>query len=267
TTVGPLKKCSNPEACRKPAYCYNCSKKGHFGHECSQKRMYNGSFPSLPFISYYDTPKDINIREHRMKKKAREMQEAGLISADGGFENSTPQPSRKKVKTSDKQSPYQQCSHKNNHKQPPKKRLAHSLKYPQVPQQNKNWNSQKQNSRTPWRSEKHTAHGAFNPQEQRQRGGKKKKSSLLALEEGANFPRSSKKTAERKRFHSSSQTFSKKPVRLFGTEKNNSKKKCKSKKKERNQRLMQTKAVKSSAVYPSDENLFEIKQKKGRRSK
>uniref|UniRef100_A0A3B5QM15 Zinc finger CCHC domain-containing protein 7 n=1 Tax=Xiphophorus maculatus TaxID=8083 RepID=A0A3B5QM15_XIPMA len=53
------------------AYCYNCSKKGHFGYECTKQRMFSGVFPSYPFISHYDTVKDINRRQHRMEIKAR----------------------------------------------------------------------------------------------------------------------------------------------------------------------------------------------------
>ena len=38
---------------------------------CTQRRMYNGSYPSTPFINHYDTPADFHKREHRMKRMAK----------------------------------------------------------------------------------------------------------------------------------------------------------------------------------------------------
>ncbi|XP_054889905.1 zinc finger CCHC domain-containing protein 7 isoform X2 [Poeciliopsis prolifica] len=40
------------------AHCYNCSKRGHLGH-CTKRRMISGTFPSLPYVCYYDTLDDI----------------------------------------------------------------------------------------------------------------------------------------------------------------------------------------------------------------
>ncbi|XP_076327115.1 uncharacterized protein LOC143234009 [Tachypleus tridentatus] len=40
---------------RKKVYCYNCAKKGHYGHECQQQQFNPYNFPTWPFvISYLD---------------------------------------------------------------------------------------------------------------------------------------------------------------------------------------------------------------------
>ncbi|NWW84167.1 ZCHC7 protein, partial [Rhynochetos jubatus] len=60
-------------------YCYNCSQKGHFGFECSEKRMHGSMLPTSPFISYYDDEYDIKRRTNRLKRKVAELQEAGVL--------------------------------------------------------------------------------------------------------------------------------------------------------------------------------------------
>uniref|UniRef100_A0A3B3UZD2 Zinc finger CCHC domain-containing protein 7 n=1 Tax=Poecilia latipinna TaxID=48699 RepID=A0A3B3UZD2_9TELE len=70
TKKGPPVKQPGGDGDQSAAYCYNCSKKGHLGYECTKQRMFSGVFPSYPFISHYDTVKDINRRLHRMKIKA-----------------------------------------------------------------------------------------------------------------------------------------------------------------------------------------------------
>ncbi|XP_077426960.1 zinc finger CCHC domain-containing protein 7 [Vanacampus margaritifer] len=64
---------------RSPAYCYNCSKKGHFGHRCTQQRMSRGSFATTPFINFYDTMTDIKSRQHRLKGKVEALKRNGLM--------------------------------------------------------------------------------------------------------------------------------------------------------------------------------------------
>ncbi|XP_056309434.1 zinc finger CCHC domain-containing protein 7 [Danio aesculapii] len=262
TTAGPIRKSANPKAFQERAFCYNCSKKGHFGHECSQRRMYNWSYPSLPIITYYDTVNDIKCREFRLKKKAREMQDAGLISPDGGVVTFTPQPPRKKQKISYSPHPY---PNNTNNQHTPKKRIAHTPKHnPQTNQQNTDWKV-KQNSKKPG------PHGKNTPQSkefksQKKEAKKKKKKRSAFIDEDADFPRGSKKSPHKAGFYSSPQKANVKPVKLFGVE-NHMKKKDKSKKKERIQRKRQQKAAKDSAAYPTDENLFQIKQRKVKRSK
>uniref|UniRef100_A0A3P9NK14 Zinc finger CCHC domain-containing protein 7 n=1 Tax=Poecilia reticulata TaxID=8081 RepID=A0A3P9NK14_POERE len=70
TKKGPPVKQPGGDSDQPAAYCYNCSKKGHLGYECTKRRMFSGVFPSYPFICHYDTVKDINRRLHRMKIKA-----------------------------------------------------------------------------------------------------------------------------------------------------------------------------------------------------
>uniref|UniRef100_A0A674KF48 Zinc finger CCHC domain-containing protein 7 n=1 Tax=Terrapene triunguis TaxID=2587831 RepID=A0A674KF48_9SAUR len=85
TRPGSIKKSSSYSEHSALVYCYNCSQKGHYGYECSEKRMYNGAFPSSPFIYYYDDKYDIKRRAQRAKRKKlfyfTELQEAGLLPA------------------------------------------------------------------------------------------------------------------------------------------------------------------------------------------
>uniref|UniRef100_A0A672IY73 Zinc finger CCHC domain-containing protein 7 n=1 Tax=Salarias fasciatus TaxID=181472 RepID=A0A672IY73_SALFA len=53
------------------AHCYNCAKRGHYGHECTLKRMISGTFPSLPYICHYDTKEDILQHCTQMQKRAK----------------------------------------------------------------------------------------------------------------------------------------------------------------------------------------------------
>ncbi|KAM9740664.1 uncharacterized protein ACNS7B_012007 isoform 2-T2 [Menidia menidia] len=41
------------------AHCYNCSKRGHYGYECTRRRMVSGTFAVLPYVSQYDTLEDV----------------------------------------------------------------------------------------------------------------------------------------------------------------------------------------------------------------
>ncbi|KAM6289616.1 zinc finger CCHC domain-containing protein 7 [Aegotheles albertisi] len=79
TKPGPIK--ANGASSKRSAlvYCYNCSRRGHFGYECSEKRMHGSMFPTSPFIYYYDDEYEIKRRANRLKRKVSELQEAGLL--------------------------------------------------------------------------------------------------------------------------------------------------------------------------------------------
>ncbi|XP_047209432.1 zinc finger CCHC domain-containing protein 7-like [Girardinichthys multiradiatus] len=61
------------------AHCYNCSKRGHYGHECTKKRMISGTFPSLPHVCQYDTLEDILQQSSRTLTSANELVNAGPL--------------------------------------------------------------------------------------------------------------------------------------------------------------------------------------------
>ncbi|XP_054113841.2 zinc finger CCHC domain-containing protein 7 isoform X2 [Callithrix jacchus] len=70
TKPGPPKK---PKTTSRPsalAYCYHCAQKGHYGHECPEREVYDPS-PVSPFICYYDDKYEIREREKRLKQKIK----------------------------------------------------------------------------------------------------------------------------------------------------------------------------------------------------
>ncbi|XP_009673173.1 zinc finger CCHC domain-containing protein 7 isoform X2 [Struthio camelus] len=79
TKPGPIKMASSHSEHSALVYCYNCSREGHFGYECSERRMHGSMFPTSPFIYYYDDEYDIKRRANRLKRKVAELQEAGLL--------------------------------------------------------------------------------------------------------------------------------------------------------------------------------------------
>ncbi|KFP90636.1 Zinc finger CCHC domain-containing protein 7, partial [Apaloderma vittatum] len=79
TKPGPIKARSSRFKPSASAYCYNCSQKGHFGYECSEKRMHGSMLPASPFIYCYDDEYEVKKRANRLKRKVAELQEAGLL--------------------------------------------------------------------------------------------------------------------------------------------------------------------------------------------
>ncbi|TKS72316.1 Zinc finger CCHC domain-containing protein 7 TRAMP-like complex RNA-binding factor ZCCHC7 [Collichthys lucidus] len=59
------------------AHCYNCSVTGHYGYECTKRRMISGTSPSLPYVCHYDTMEDILQGRTRTQKRAEELVGAG----------------------------------------------------------------------------------------------------------------------------------------------------------------------------------------------
>ncbi|XP_062864621.1 zinc finger CCHC domain-containing protein 7 [Trichomycterus rosablanca] len=240
-----------PREIRKPpAYCYNCSKKGHFGHECSERRMFNGTFPTLPFASSYDTQQDIRRLEHRAQVRARELQEAGLLEPSEGA--ATPQPPRKKAKNFTSLSPFAP------NMKTPKRRIAHIPKHPPhtVPKPNTHlrWDEG-----TPTTARKTSStpgpHSAFTPQSG---GGKKNKKKNKNVQKTAlnseehDFPRNFQNSPCHRPAHGSQFRGKKSPGILFSSEK--------SRKKMRRDEKRARKA--SNGMRRDDENLFLIKQRK-----
>lgn len=54
-----------------PTHCYNCSETGHYGYECTKRRMISGTFPSLPYVCHYNTIEDILQCRTRVQKRAK----------------------------------------------------------------------------------------------------------------------------------------------------------------------------------------------------
>ncbi|XP_040818825.1 zinc finger CCHC domain-containing protein 7 isoform X1 [Ochotona curzoniae] len=74
---GPPRKPKTPSGQSALVYCYNCAQKGHYGHECTERRMFSQTFPTSPFILYYDDKYEIREREQRIKRKVKELQKNG----------------------------------------------------------------------------------------------------------------------------------------------------------------------------------------------
>ncbi|XP_034399202.1 zinc finger CCHC domain-containing protein 7-like isoform X2 [Cyclopterus lumpus] len=62
-----------------PAHCCNCSERGHYGYECTKRRMISGTFPSLPYICHYDTIEDVLQCRPKKQKRAKELLSAGFL--------------------------------------------------------------------------------------------------------------------------------------------------------------------------------------------
>ncbi|XP_066515748.1 zinc finger CCHC domain-containing protein 7 [Hoplias malabaricus] len=249
TTVGPPVKGPLPNACRTPAYCYNCSKQGHFGHECMEKRMFNGTYPTQPFVACYDDQSDFRRLEHRINKQAQGLQEAGLLDMpeDAVY---TPQPPRKKQKHDPKSTlfPFTPTG------RPPKKRIAHSPKHPHPPQSTPKVNSNKPTKKT---TPLPQLEGKKKNKNKNNKNKKKiKNGDMVVIDVDDDFPRGFQRSPHSRAAFNPRFEGGQTPTMLFGSSRMSEK----SNKKKNKIKKWARKA--GNDHQASDENLFLIKQRK-----
>ncbi|XP_035515895.1 zinc finger CCHC domain-containing protein 7 [Morone saxatilis] len=263
---------------RTPAYCYNCSKKGHFGHACTRQRMFKVTYPTTPFINHYDTVGDINRRKHRIKFKVIELKEKGLFPASSETPV-TPGPPKKKQKISHhknnhqpKHRPHQSS---NNHRHNPSHIFFNDSHDYRAPTPKTKYNKNKQQESTSnvkaWKPKRPVPKSRDPP-------------AKLILDEADDFPRGRGKgentemmKKKKKRMRKGKQVSSVtpeghrdgRPGRLRWTvtgEMQGSESKAeKGKKKKKNRPRRSTDKKLAEQMYPTDENLFIIKQRKRKR--
>ncbi|XP_038569426.1 zinc finger CCHC domain-containing protein 7 [Micropterus salmoides] len=258
---------------RTTVYCYNCARKGHFGHECTRHRMFNGTYPSTPFINHYDTVEDINRRHHRIKLKFKELKKNGLFPASAQTPL-TPGPPKKKQKIishknnqTPNHTPYQRS---NNHKPSPSHIFFNDDNDHRTPApKTKKYKQQEGTGNVkPWKPKRPVPTSRDQP-------------TKLIVDEAHDFPRgggkeenTKEKKKKRNRMKKTKQAPSvtpdghgdSRPDRLCWTvtrEMQGSKQEKgdkKRKRRNRNRRIADKK--RDAQMYPTDENLFIIKQRK-----
>ncbi|XP_037619985.1 zinc finger CCHC domain-containing protein 7 [Sebastes umbrosus] len=259
---------------RTPAYCYNCSRKGHFGHACNRQRMFNGTYPSTPFINHYDTRKEITNRQQWIKSKVKELKKKGLFSTSSQTPL-TPGPPNKKQKIS-----HYKSNHQFNHtpRQSPNNHKRSHIFFNDndgfgaaaAPPKTNNYNKYKQGSTghvKPWKPKRPvpTSRERLPP-------------TKLIVDEADDFPRGRGKgeDTEKKRKRSRNRKKSLpeghgecRPDRLFGTIPEEmqglASKPQKGKRNRRSRAWKNADKNNDEQMYPTDENLFIIKQRKRRR--
>ncbi|KAM3623082.1 uncharacterized protein V6R79_006634 [Siganus canaliculatus] len=254
---------------QNPAYCYNCSKKGHFGHECMRQRMFNGTFPTTSFINHYDTVADIKRRQHRIKLKVKELKENGFLPTDSQV-LFTPGPPKKKQKIN-----HHKNSHHphhapqpspNNHTPSPSHFFFKDHSDIKTPKTRNKYKQQESNVK-PWKPKRPVPTSRNTP-------------TKLILDEAEDFPRGrgKKQNIEVKR---KNKKMKKKPNQvpegnrggrpghLFWTAKGETpgsqSKSPKGKGWKKSQTWRMNDQKQEERMYPTDENLFTIKQRKRRR--
>ncbi|KAM3864860.1 zinc finger CCHC domain-containing protein 7 [Diretmus argenteus] len=249
TKAGPPEK-RKEDLGRTPPYCYNCSKKGHFGHACGQRRMFNGTYPSTPFINSYDTVTDIRHREHKIQLKVAHLKESGLFPTSSQTPL-TPGPPKKRQKT----------NHYSNHHQPnhtshhtPNHHKNNHIRFGE----GKPWSATKPKTKADKRQQPRTSSSSkqWKPKRDVPTTRAPLPPAKPADDEESDFPRGGGQ--KRRKYNKKKSPFKPQastPDHLFGAS-HQAKKKAGNKA-----------AKKSSAaeMYPTDENLFAIKQRKRKR--
>ncbi|XP_029295002.1 zinc finger CCHC domain-containing protein 7 [Cottoperca gobio] len=267
-THTPLK-AQGKERGRTPAYCYNCSRRGHFGHVCTRKRMYNGTYPSTPFINHYDTKKDIKSRQHWITLKVEELKKNGFLTSS--FQTPlTPGPPKKKQKMIHHKSNYQPNQtprqSPNNHK---RNHIFFNDDDFTAPARKRNkYNKHKQQEDTgnvkPWKPKRPVPTSRDRPPPTK-----------LILNEADDFPRGGGKgvAKEKKRMMKRKHVPEKLPKgqkdrprwSKTGEMQGSASKQEKGKKNRRNRAQRNADKNGAAQMYPTDENLFIIKQRKRHR--
>ncbi|XP_031141665.1 zinc finger CCHC domain-containing protein 7 [Sander lucioperca] len=257
--------------------CYNCSRKGHYGHACKLQRMFNGTYPSTPFINHYDTAKDIKCRQDWIMSKAKELKKNGFLPACSQTPL-TPGPPKKKQKISHHKSnprPYH-TPHQSPNKPTPKS--SHIFfndnddfgsAAPKTNNNNKHKQQKGASNVKPWKPKRPvpTAKDSHPP-------------TKLILDEADDFPRGGGKgediVKKRNRLKKTKQVplaqpeghRKSRPDRLCwtvtGEMQGSASKQEKGKRKKRNRARKSADKKGAAQMYPTDENLFIIKQKKKR---
>ncbi|KAI4787115.1 hypothetical protein KUCAC02_036676, partial [Chaenocephalus aceratus] len=247
---------------RTPAYCYNCSRRGHFGHVCTRKRMFNGTYPSTPFINYYDTKKEIKSRGKWILLKVKELKKNGLLtnSSQTPF---TPGPPNKRQKFSHHES--NQQTHHTPRQSPSNHKPGHIFFNDddfQAPAPKARWNNrpkQQEGTEKPWKP-KRPVPTSIKPLPPKK----------IILNETDDFPRGGGKRRDTekkgkklgKKNHVPEKQPRYQPHWLKTEEMQGSA--SKQEKGKRNKRNRYRKNSDASQ-YPTDENLFTIKQRKRHR--
>lgn len=245
---------------RTPAYCYNCSRRGHFGHVCTRKRMFNGTYPSTPFINYYDTKKEIKSRGKWILLKVKELKKNGLLtnSSQTPF---TPGPPNKRQKFSHHES--NQQTHHTPRQSPSNHKPGHIFFNDddfQAPAPKARWNNrpkQQEGTEKPWKP-KRPVPTSIKPLPPKK----------IILNETDDFPRGGGKRRDTekkgKKLGKKNHVPEKLPRSHWLKTEEMQGSASKQEKGKRNKRNRYRKNSDASQ-YPTDENLFTIKQRKRHR--
>ncbi|TNN69419.1 Zinc finger CCHC domain-containing protein 7 [Liparis tanakae] len=265
----PSKHCNNCglpghlySSCSDTAYwkkwCKRCGGKGHIFDACPEiwrqyhitvcnwKRMFNGVFPNSPVVNYYDKKKDIRHRENWIESKVIELKKKGFFLTSSFQTPTTPEPPSKKQKVGHHQHP--------NHtpRQSPNKHKPNHVFFNDsdfveaaaTKAKKNNKHKQQESHVKPWKPKRPV------PASRDRRPVAK-----LIVDEAEDFPRGGGKVkdAEKKK----KRLRKKKPPKAATSPQESLPKQPKVKR--------SRKKKNDAQMYPTDENLFIIKQRKGKK--
>ncbi|XP_042174190.1 zinc finger CCHC domain-containing protein 7-like [Oncorhynchus tshawytscha] len=122
TKSGPVLVVEGEDSARTNPCCYNCSLRGHFGFDCSVRRMFGCFPPNSPFINQYDSRLSIHNRDYRAQLRVQELKDAGLfpcqVSPDGDARDDPPG-KRQRTDSNPSYRPYQNYPPKPYHSATP----------------------------------------------------------------------------------------------------------------------------------------------------